>query len=484
MTTKSVPDAQASAALEVAFHPRSVAVAGVSANRRGWGGGLMFYNSAKDFDRVEHVYAINPKGGEFDDGTPIYKSLLDVPGDVDYVISAVPASAILGLIDDAIVKGVKVIHSFTAGFAETGDEDRAGLEAEMLSKLHAAGIRLIGPNCMGIHSPISGVSWMPESSREVGRVAFASQSGMHASEVVRAGEQRGLRFSYCVSFGNASDLIECDYLDYLADNDETDVVLAYLEGVKDGPRFLQSARRLAARKPLVILKGGATEAGSRAASSHTGSLAGSAQIWEAVRRQANFISVLSTDELMDLAITVQNLSDIAGPRAAVVGGGGGTSVLAADACDRVGIPVPWFTEATQERLGEDTPIAGTSVRNPVDSNITWDGRNFEAALNTIAADPNIDWVLLHFGLDGGPASGGSDKRRKFEDRMIANIAKARANLAKPLAVVLRPPGSVESMEASLRMQEELGAAGVAVYPTVEACAGAVRKYLDWRERRA
>ncbi|MCZ6707345.1 MAG: CoA-binding protein [Chloroflexi bacterium] len=478
--TTNASDASAAAALEVAFHPKSIAVAGVSPGRTGWGGGLMFYRSAAHFGRVERAYAINPKGGELADGSPIYTSLAEIPGDVDLVISAVPASAILGLIDDAVAKGVKVIHSFTAGFAETGDEDRVELEAQMLAKLRAGGIRLIGPNCMGIHSPIAGVSWMDESSTEVGRVALASQSGMHASEIVRLGEQRAVRFSYAVSYGNASDLNESDYLDYFADNDETDVVLAYLEGVKDGPRFLRTARRLAAKKPLIVLKGGLTEAGSRAASSHTGSLAGSAQIWEAVRRQANFISVLNTDELLDAAITVQHLRALAGPRVAVVGGGGGTSVLAADACGRLGIPVPWLTEATQRTLGEHTPVAGTSVRNPVDSNITWNQDHFQESLATIAADSNIDWLLLHFGLDAGPGVGDPSERRQFEDRMVENIREASTTLSKPLAVAIRPPSSVSGMEADLRIKQELGAAGVAVYPSVEACALAVRRFLDWR----
>ncbi len=478
-----VSDPATASALDVAFHPRSLAVAGVSPGKRGWGGGMMFYQAAKQMGRVEQVYAINPKGGEMPDGSPIYQRLADVPGDVDYVISAVPAAAILGLIDDAIAKGVKVIHSFTAGFGETGDGERAELEVAMLSRLSEAGIRLIGPNCMGVHTPIGGVSWMPESSTEVGRVGLASQSGMHASEIVRIGEQRALRFSYGVSFGNASDLNAADYFDYLADSDETDLVVSYIEGVKDGPRFLQSAKRLSARKPLIILKGGTTEAGSRAASSHTGSLAGSAQIWDAVRRQANFIHVKDVDELLDVALTVQNLSDLTAPRAAVVGGGGGTSVLAADACDRVGIPVPWLSDETQRALGEHTPVAGTSVRNPVDSNIGWDGERFEESLNTISADPNIDWILLHFGLDGGPSRGGKDQASSFEEKMRDNILKARQSLSKPLAVVMRPPGSVQSMEAGLRMQQDLGSGGVAVYPSVEACASAVRKYLDWRDLR-
>lgn len=482
MTTPA-PEANAADALEVAFHPRSVAIAGISPSRTGFGGGLMFYNAIKHFGRVERVHAVNPKGGELADGTPIHTTLRDIPGDVDYVISAVPANAILGLIDDAAAKGVRIIHSFTAGFAETGDAERGELEREMLARLRAAGIRLIGPNCMGIHSPITGISWMPETSREVGRVALASQSGMHASELVRAGEQRAVRFSYAVSFGNASDLIESDYLDYFADDAGTDVVLAYLEGVKNGPRFLETAKRLGSRKPLVVLKGGLTEAGSRAASSHTGSLAGSARIWDAVRKQANFIPVLTTDELLDVAIAVQHLSRIEGPRAAVVGGGGGTSVLAADACDRLGIPVPWLSEETQRRLGEFTPVAGTSVRNPVDSNITWDQRNFRESLEAIAADPGIDWVLLHFGMDGGPGTGDPDQRREFEARMVTNIKGAAAELAKPVAVVIRPPASVAAMEAELRMKSELGDAGVAVFPSIEACAGAVRKLLDWRAAR-
>ena len=269
----------------------------------------------------------------------------------------------------------------------------------------------------------------------------------------------------------------------MADNDETELVVSYIEGVKDGPRFLKSAKRLSARKPLIILKGGTTEAGSRAASSHTGSLAGSAQIWDAVRRQANFISVNDVDELLDVALTVQNLADLTEPRAAVVGGGGGTSVLAADACDRSGIPVPWLSEETQRALAEHTPVAGTSVRNPIDSNIGWDGQGFEESLSTISADSNIDWVLLHFGLDSGGSRGDKDQVRSFEEKMRDNILKARQSLSKPLAVVMRPPGSVQSMEAGLRMQQNLGSNGVAVYSSVQACAAAVRKYLDWRDLR-
>ena len=169
-----------------------------------------------------------------------------------------------------IAKGVKVMHLFTAGFGETGSSERADLETEVLRKLDEAGIRLIGPNCMGIHSTRGGVSWMDESDSRPGHVGMLSQSGMNASEVVGEGVRRGITFSNVASFGNASDLNEADFLEFLSHDHDTNLVLAYLEGIRNGRRFLQVAREMSERrKPLIVLKGGLTEAGSRAASSHT-----------------------------------------------------------------------------------------------------------------------------------------------------------------------------------------------------------------------
>ena len=472
--------ADAQTALRTAFAPSSIAIAGVSPRTTGWGGGQMFLRGIRNLNRVPSLYCLNPRGGELPDGTPLYQSLADVPGPVESLISAVPASAILGLIDDAIAKGVKVVHLFTAGFGETGSTERADLETEVLRRLHEAGIRMIGPNCMGLHSTRGGVSWMEEGSTTPGHVGMLSQSGMNASEVVGEGVRRGINFSNVASFGNASDLNEADFLEFLAHDPDTDIVLAYLEGIRNGRDFLRVARDMStARKPLVVLKGGLTEAGSRAASSHTGSLAGSARIWNAVQRQAGFIPAHSVEELLDLAVTIERLPSVSGPRCAVLGGGGGVSVLAADICDRNDIPVPWFSEKTQNVLREFTPVAGTSIRNPLDAGFMFEGDKIETALTAVADDPSIDWLMVHTGADSG---GPSSRRDNFAERMANDLANIAPKLSKPLAVVIRQPRTNVGFERGLDLQRRLNEHGIACYHSIESCARAVRRYLDWQNR--
>ena len=408
----------------------------------------------------------------------MYRSLSEVPGPVDSLISAVPASAILGLIDDAAAKGVKVIHLFTAGFGETGSSERADLESEVLRRLREAGIRLIGPNCMGVHSTRGGVSWMDDGDTTPGHVGMLSQSGMNASEVVSQGVRRKIHFSNVASFGNASDVNEADFLEFLAQDPETHVTLAYLEGIRDGRRFLQTARQMKRdRKPLVVLKGGLTEAGSRAASSHTGSLAGSAQIWDAVQKQAGFMPANSIEELLDLAVVIERMPEVSGARCAVLGGGGGVSVLAADICDRNQIPVPWFSESTQEVLREFTPVAGTSIRNPLDAGFMFEGKHLRTALTSIADDPGIDWLMFHTGADMGGPSGRLDE---YAQRTADNLAEVVGELSKPLAVVIRQPRTQQGFERGLDLQQRLNEHGIAAFHSIESCARAVRRYLDWQ----
>ncbi len=478
--TDAARESDAQAALQTAFAPQSVAIAGVSPRTTGWGGGQMFLRAIRNLDRVPQVYCLNPRGGELDDGTPLYRSLADVPGPVESLISAVPASAILGLVDDAVAKGVKVVHLFTAGFGETGSAERAELETEVLDKLRQAGIRLIGPNCMGIHSTRGGVSWMDDGGSTPGHVGMLSQSGMNASEVVGHGARRGINFSNVASFGNASDLNEADYLEFLANDPDSRLVLAYLEGIRDGRRFLRVAREMSSRrKPLVVLKGGLTEAGSRAAASHTGSLAGSAQIWNAVQKQGGFMPAHSVEELLDLAVTVERMPGVSGPRCAVLGGGGGVSVLAADICDRNDIPVPWFAEQTQQVLREFTPVAGTSIRNPLDAGFMLEGDQMETALRAVADDPGIDWLMVHTGADGGGPRGRQDN---YARQMADGLAAVAPKLSKPLAVVIRQARTSEGFERGLDLQHRLNNHGVACFQSIEACALAVRRYLDWQNR--
>ncbi len=462
--------------LDLAFAPRSVAVVGGVTNTRGMGGGS-FLRATKALGIVPAVYGVSPKGGTLEDGSPVYPSLRDVPGDVDYVISAVPASAVLDVLEDARAKNVRLFHLFTAGFRETGDQSRADLEQELLRRARAAGIRILGPNCMGIYSPGGGVNWMADAPAEVGRIGVLSQSGMNASMMVEGGARRGLRFSRAVSYGNALDLIESDFLDYFRDDPGTDLVLCYIEGVRDGPRFVRAMRDLARHKPVAVLKGGSTEAGSRAASSHTGSLAGSAQVWEAVRRQTGFLSVHNVDEILDLAVTVQHLPGVAGDRVAIIGGGGGASVVYADTVDRAGLRMPSFGEASRRRLSEFIPVAGTSVRNPLDAGLMAEGE-LARAVEILSQDPSVDCCIYHFGVDFGPSRHSGPRR--FEERLLTALDQIKRVAARPLVLVMREPQSVDGMEVTVRLQAAIGRAGFAVYPSMERAATALRRYLDWR----
>ena len=469
--------------LQRALHPRVVAIAGVSPRVKPTFNGRRWLDLIQEYGIVERVYAINPRGGALPDGTPLYPSLREVPPDqIDLLICAIPAAGVLALLDEASARHIPALHLVTAGFGETGLAERAALEAELGRRAASAGIRLIGPNCMGLHAPAAGVSWLPEADRRPGRVAMVSQSGANASEVVMRAAPRAVRFSTVVSYGNALDLGECDFLDYLAGDPGTDVVLAYFEGLRDGRRFLPLARRLAQAKPLVVIKGGSTAAGERAVRGHTGSLAGSARVWRAVARQAGLIEAADPDELLDVAVSAQRLTAVAGPRVAVVGRGGGNSVLAADACARAGLSLPGLSAETQERLRAYLPPAGNSLRNPVDSDLAWDSGGYLPVLRTVSADAEIDVVILQVNVDNLP-TGTSAEDPAFEEGLRGRLLEAAALVEVPLAVALRPPRTSAGSGVGQRLVRALGEAEIAVYDSVGDCAVALRRYLDWRDGR-
>ena len=237
------------------FRPRSVAVVGASSNVDS--PGHDYVRALVDFGFAGPIYPINPRAPEIM-GLKAYPSLAAVPGDVDLVISCIPADGVIAMIAEARDKGTTALHLFTGRFSETGDAKAAELEQDVLAAAAAAGMRIIGPNCMGIYDSTAGLSFRPDLPRERGDVAFISQSGNNSVELMLHGAARGLRFSKVVSYGNALDLTEADFLDYLADDPETKVVGAYIEGTRDGRRLLEALRRCASVKPVVILKGGRT----------------------------------------------------------------------------------------------------------------------------------------------------------------------------------------------------------------------------------
>src|SRR2546427_7845450 len=354
MTTAETRAGPPSASLDAIFPPRSVAIAGVSTQQPGFAGvGLGFLLSLMELG-FPAVYPVNPKYQEVE-GLKCYASVLDIEGPVDHVISSVPARIVPQLVEDCIAKGVRSVHFFTAGFRETGDDEMADLETQVVGRLTGAGIRVFGPNCMGLYVPESKLAVMPGFPAESGPVGFISQSGGNAGEMIYTAAVRGIRFSKVVSYGNASDIDESELLSCLARDPKTNVICAYIEGVKDGRRFVQALRDAAAAKPVVGLKGGRTAAGTRAVMSHTASLAGSLAVFDSLCRQLNAVRVNSVEEMADLAGAFRYMSAPAGPGVAVVGGGGGFSVFAADEIDDAGLECPVLPENTQKALGEINP---------------------------------------------------------------------------------------------------------------------------------
>jgi acetyltransferase len=464
--------------LDFIFHPRSIAIAGVSAKETAAFGGGGFVSSLQEIGFRGPIYLIHPTAPAIR-GLKCYQRLGDIPDDVDYVISSVNARHVPELLEDCIAKGVRVLHLFTAGFTETGDAERAKMEQAVVARARQAGIRLIGPNCMGLYVPESRLAMMNGQNPEPGPVGMVSQSGMNAGEFVRYSTPRGIRCSKVISFGNGADLKAADFFDYLADDPATEIIVAYLEGIQDGPRLAQAIRKAGRKKPVAILKSGRTESGSRAASSHTASLAGSLQIFDALCKQAGVLRVESLEELVDMAVTFRFVKKLSGPNVVVVGGGGGASVLAADDLDASGLRLPPLLPETQEALARVTHEAGTSIRNPIDTTSLWEDQGFDATLKPCAEAPNIDVLLYHTSFGSGP----SNRQIGIRDRMrrqAETLGRIQDESGKPVVVCIRPSVSADAFEQAADFQELCWRAGLATYPSIARAGVALGKLLEWQ----
>ncbi len=464
------------------FRPRSVAVVGASSNVDS--PGHDYVRSLVDFGFAGPIYPINPRAGEIM-GLPAYPSLSAAPGDVDLVISCIPADGVISMIGEARAKGVTALHLFTGRFSETGDAKAAELEREVLGAAAAAGMRIIGPNCLGVYDSASGLSFRPDLPRERGDVAFISQSGNNSVELMLHGAARGLRFSKVVSYGNALDLTEADFLDYLAGDAETKVVGAYIEGTRDGRRLFDALRRCAAAKPVVVLKGGRTDAGSRTAASHTAALAGQRQVWSAVLRQAGAVEVPTFDELIDMLVAFAHLT----PRpplhgvekgrysVGVVGGGGGRAVQSADVCEEAGLAVPKLPEAIRAALRQQAPQLADWVDNPVDQSIlAGSGVSGARILEMMLEDDAFDALIANVGEDW--VLGRPDAIERMAN-LVGRFAAIGVKSTKPMAFVLGPADSMDETKwrAVSGGQQRLTDARLAVYPSVDRAATAMARFL-------
>ena len=466
--------------LDCIFDVKSVAIAGVSTKQTpSFSAGQRYLHTTLDHGFKGKVYPINAAGGEFN-GLKIYANVIDIPEPVDYVISCLPASAAPQLVKDCVTKGVKAVQFFTSGFSETGMEEGAKLEKEICMLADASGMRIIGPNSMGVYCPKSNLSYEPDFPKESGSIALIAQSGGNSIYLVREASQRGLRFSKVVSYGNAANVNECELIEYLANDPDTEIILSYIEGVKNGHRFIQVLKEAIKTKPVILLKGGITEPGARAVASHTGSLAVSDEIWDGLLRQVGAIRVYSLDELIDMAVTFSFLPPLMGRRVGVLGVGGGAAVLATDDCTRAGLVVPRIPQRFSRRLGKLLKAdVGIILNNPIDvSADAWDG-GFYGFLATLADYGEIDSIMVHFplGLMSVPLS----MYDSMWNPLIEDVIKAHKELAKPVIVVVHTPTSNADYEWMLRSQKKFCEAGIPVYHSISSAAKAIDRFHKYHE---
>lgn len=457
------------------FDPASVAVAGVSPGSAG----ERYIDYLLQYGFKGGIYPLRPKGGEFR-GLKMYPSIKDIPGSVDQIICCIPAQHVPELLNDGVDKGAKAAVLHTAGFSETGRPEGRELEAEILRVARARGMRLIGPNCMGVYRPQAGLAFAYGLPRESGRVALICQSGGNSLFLVRAAAERGIRFSKAVSYGNACDVNETDLMEYFIQDGETDMVVAYIEGVKDGRRFREVLGRLAAIKPVAVLKAGTTAAGKKAAASHTGSLAGSDAAWSAIFSQTRAIRVDSLDELVDTMVTFRFMPEPPkGKRIATLGVGGGVSVLATDECHTAGFVMPPLDEAVKRELTRNvTSDAGIMLGNPIDFPFwTMGEEQYRDALRTLLKWEGIDLFLFLAPLRQSEPE--MADYVPFAEYQLTNFIKVATECDKPTAVVINYLATGQSWLAAAGLQQKCYEAGLPTYHSTASALKAIGRLIRY-----
>jgi acetyl coenzyme A synthetase (ADP forming)-like protein len=384
----------AAASLRPFFEPRCIAVIGANAERGHIGSETLHNLRASGFTGT--LVPVNPRAAEID-GLTAYPNVRDIPGDVDLAVVVVPAARVAAVVDDCLAKGVRALVVISAGFGEV-DEAGKKLQDEILDKIRAAGVRMIGPNCMGILNtdPAYAVNaTFSPVNPPAGHIAFSTQSGALGLAILDYVKRLNIGISSFASIGNKADVSGNDLLQYWAEDPRTDVILLYLESFGNPRKFAEIARRVGRSKPIVAVKAGRSGAGARAASSHTGARATSEALVEMMLRESGVIRTRTLEELFDVATVLANQPVPGGRRVAIVTNAGGPAILAADACEANGLTVPVLSDSTQALLRSFLPPAA-SVANPVDMIASASPEQYERALDAVAADPSVDSVIAIF----------------------------------------------------------------------------------------
>jgi len=376
--------------LDFIFKPKSVAVIGASNNRQRWGHGTLQSVIRAGFRG--NIYPIHPKEKVIQ-GFTAYASVLDVPGEIDLAVFIVNAEQTVKAMEECARKGVKGAVVITAGFAEIGNSGKE-MQNAMVNIARRSGMRFVGPNCLGIWSSAVSLDCCFYKAPLAGPIAFVSQSGTLGEYLLEIALEKGYGFSKFISSGNQADLDVCDYLEYLSEDQDTKTIVLYLEGVRDGRRFLDISQKVIREKAIIMYKAGRTSAGMRAAMSHTASLAGNHELFEAACRQAGIIRSTNILEAFDVAEALAHQPLPRGNRVAVTSGGGGFCVTTADACAAYGLEVPELDSDTQRRILSLLHAYSPPPKNPVDMIARKGPMSHAEIIEILAGLDYIDGIIM------------------------------------------------------------------------------------------
>jgi acyl-CoA synthetase (NDP forming) len=457
--------------LDKAFSPKVVAVIGA---RRA--DDYIWLRNMSDFKGK--LYSVQVADSDIEGieelGIENYKSIGEIPEAVDYAVFAVPRRFAASVLRDAVEKNIPTVHMFTSGYAESGEEQAIKDQDEIRDIATQGGTLIIGPNCMGVFNPEVGMRFgAGQDINNIGNVSVISQSGAHASSMTAAMQGNGIGINRTISFGNGIVLDSPDLLSYFSNDPKTKLICGYIEGPKNGKRFFEELRKVTPHKPVVLWKGGQTDAGVRSVASHTGSLAGSVEVWNAMVNQAGAIRADSLEEALDATKALLYLTPTTGQNIGIIGGSGGQSVSMSDDFSRAGLNVPRLTESTLTSMGEFFQLVGASYFNPLDVGGMNRG-NIENIINLLGNDPNIDILALMVGAQ-------SIRRRSIDDTLeqLELYAKTRDATGKPLLGIFWTPTPYKDSAVILELDEAMQNLGIPTFPNPERAAKAVSKVVQY-----
>jgi acyl-CoA synthetase (NDP forming) len=458
------------------FNPKSIAVFGASSNVMK--SGTRYLKALIDVGYPGRLYPIHPSDDEVL-GHKAYASIRDCPEPVDYAMFCVPAHLVPDLVEDCGANGVKAMQLFTAGFKETGEPDGIELEKKMVQIARRYGIRIIGPNCIGIYCPESRIPYgMGATSMEPGSVGFLSQSGGHAGRLIFGGFLQGIRYSKVISYGNGCDLNAIDFLKYFESDPSTRIIGAYLEGMQDVRPFFELTKRISKEKPIVIWKGGQTDQGKKTLLSHTGSLAGSFRLWEQTMKQSGAVMVRDFEELSDTLLTFSNVPYMKGNRLIIVtglmGGGGGISVAGTDISVQEGLDIISLSTELQERIVNLLPRkAGTILKNPIDMGSAMSLTVLRQIIELVLSETECDVIIIQEHFDRMTDLFGEEAFFSFFTELLDFGGESK----KPILLVWPPETSTaEGISLRLKLIEK----GLTIYPSSRRAARAISNVIQYK----